>query len=91
MKSRATADFWKCFEALPRSIQERARTAYARWSQNPYHRSLEFKRIKGSKHPLRSLRVGLHWRALGVERGDGMVWFWIGSHADYDRLISNPN
>jgi hypothetical protein len=34
-----------------------------------------------------SVRVGLGWRALGVREGDVMVWFWIGSHADYDRLL----
>jgi hypothetical protein len=32
--------------------------------------------------------VGLGWRAVGVRDGDTMVWFWIGSHADYDRLLS---
>jgi hypothetical protein len=29
----------------------------------------------------------LHYRALAAEVTDGLVWFWIGSHADYDRLV----
>jgi hypothetical protein len=33
------------------------------------------------------VRVGRRFRALAVEVDDGLLWFWIGSHADYDRLI----
>nr|WP_196799441.1 hypothetical protein [Verrucomicrobium sp. 3C] len=35
----------------------------------------------------RSVRVGLHYRALGVQAPDEVVWFWIGSHAEYDKLV----
>jgi hypothetical protein len=31
--------------------------------------------------------VGLHWRAMGTDVETGIQWFWIGSHADYDRLV----
>jgi len=34
-----------------------------------------------------SVRVGLRYRALAVEADDDLVWFWIGSHADYDDLV----
>jgi len=34
-----------------------------------------------------SVRVGLYHRSLAVKHGDDMVWFWIGSHADYDKLV----
>jgi hypothetical protein len=34
-----------------------------------------------------SVRVGAHYRALGLDSDDAVVWFWIGSHADYDRLV----
>lgn len=34
-----------------------------------------------------SVRVALGYRALGVVRGKDILWFWIGSHADYDRLV----
>jgi hypothetical protein len=26
-------------------------------------------------------------RALAIEAPDGIVWFWIGAHAEYDKLI----
>jgi hypothetical protein len=57
------------------------------WSANPHHRSLEFKRV-GMRLPIYSVRIGLHWRALGAMENDTIVWFWIGSHAEYDGLVS---
>jgi len=29
----------------------------------------------------------LHYRALAIEDRNDFVWFWIGSHADYDHLV----
>jgi hypothetical protein len=31
--------------------------------------------------------VGLHYRALGISDDGGIVWFWIGTHAEYDQLL----
>jgi hypothetical protein len=50
---------------------------------DPSHPSLHFKSIGR----FRSVRVGLHYRALAVDSGGDLIWFWIGSHAEYDRLI----
>lgn len=33
------------------------------------------------------VRVSLGYRALGQMTGTDIVWFWIGSHADYDKLL----
>ena len=35
-----------------------------------------------------SARVGLHYRTLGLPREGGVHWFWIGTHAEYDRLVA---
>ncbi|MDQ2084290.1 hypothetical protein RA307_29225 [Xanthobacteraceae bacterium Astr-EGSB] len=88
MNSRATPDFWACFRELPDHVQARAQSAYALWTANPHHPSLQFKEIPAAGEGVWSVRVGIGWRALGVRRGDEMIWFWIGSHADYDKLIS---
>jgi len=52
---------------------------------------LQFKCVS-EKHAAFSVRVGIHWRALGyrdVALGqDTVTWFWIGSHADYDKLVA---
>lgn len=87
MNSRATKQFWDCFDGLPQEIQERAREAFARWLENPFHRSLHFGPVY-STQPIWSVRIGRDWRALGVKTGDTIIWYWIGSHAEYDRILS---
>jgi hypothetical protein len=81
-----TPRFWKCYEALPKNVREIADRCYELLKADPYHPSLHFKKI-GKKYW--SVRVGLDYRALGVEVDGGILWFWIGTHAEYDRLISN--
>jgi len=87
MKSVATKRFWRCFDNLPPDIQRQAERAFGLWSADPSHRSLEFKQIH-SIRPIFSVRIGLHWRALGVRQEDTIAWFWIGSHAEYDKLLT---
>jgi hypothetical protein len=86
MTSRTTGDFWRAYRALPEDVKERARAAYRRFQQDPYHRGLRFRRVHQT-HPFYSARVGLHYRAVGAMEGDTIIWFWIGSHAEYDQLV----
>lgn len=86
MTSQLTEDFLVCFRHLPEEVRTLARKNYQLWKQNPLHPSLSFKRIHG-EDPLYSVRVGIVWRALGLLENDVITWFWIGSHADYDRLV----
>jgi hypothetical protein len=79
----ASSDFWKCYEELPQHIQELADKSFALLKDNPRHPSLHFKSV-GRFH---SARVGRDYRAVALPIEDGMLWFWIGSHADYDRLV----
>jgi hypothetical protein len=85
LKHFASSRFWLCFETLPGEIQTLARRNYVLLRHNPTHPSLQFKPVARGKY--RSVRVGLYYRALGLPADDGIVWFWIGSHADYDRLL----
>jgi len=80
----ASPSFWSAYNGLPFSIQKLADKNYELLKLNPQHPSLHFKKIKNYY----SARVGVHYRALGVEVDDGVLWFWIGSHAEYDKLIS---
>jgi hypothetical protein len=79
----ATADFWKCYHALPEEVQRLPDRGFALLKSNPRHPALQFKKIDR----FWSARVGLHYRVLGVAATDGILWLWIGSHAEYDRLI----
>ena len=87
MKSSTTRRFREAFSRLPEPIKERAREAYRRFAENPNHPSLRFKRVHASE-PIYSVRVSRDYRAVGIREGDTVIWFWIGSHTDYDDLIS---
>ena len=86
MKSRATPRFWAAFGDLPEPAQDAARRAYRLFRENPNHPSLQFKKIH-TREPIYSVRVTLGYRAVGLLEADEIIWFWIGSHADYDRLL----
>ena len=80
MRHFASPAFWQAYEKLPANVRALADKNYALLKDNPQHPSLHFKRVGR----FWSVRVGLRYRALAVEAGDALVWFWIGSHADYD-------
>lgn len=86
MNSHTTEAFRGVLSQLPEHIQRQAREAYAIFRDNPNHPSLWFKQVHPTR-PIYSARVSLGYRALGIREGDDIVWFWIGSHADYERLI----
>jgi mRNA-degrading endonuclease RelE of RelBE toxin-antitoxin system len=77
-------DFWKLLYELPEDIQALARKNYELLKADPHHPSLHFKRVGDYW----SVRVGKSYRALATELEDGVLWGWIGSHDDYDRIIS---
>lgn len=85
MRLFASSQFWRCFDALPIDIRDLARRNYALLKQNPEHPSLRFKSVCGGR--FRSVRVGIHYRALGVPVPEGVQWFWIGPHAEYDKFF----
>lgn len=86
MKSHTTPRFWKFYDRLPKEVQEQADAAYELWRNNPFHSSLQFKRVN-LQDPIYSVRVGRGYRALGWREGDTISWFWIGDHDEYDRLL----
>jgi hypothetical protein len=86
--SVATRRFWDLFTSLPGDVQKLAVKNYHLWRRDPYHPSLRFRRLKGSKDRF-SVRVGDHYRALGRLESDRVIWVWIGSHEEYDRLLGS--
>ena len=84
MKHRATATFWKLYAALPAEIKPIADKNFELLKANPKHPSLHFKNIKKD---IWSARVGMHYRAIAVEKNFDFDWVWIGTHEEYDRII----
>jgi hypothetical protein len=82
VKHVASSKFWTAYDKLPLSVRKLADDNYKLLKHDPRHPSLHFKKVGNYW----SVRVGLRHRALAVEIDDGYLWFWIGSHADYDKL-----
>lgn len=83
MNHHASPDFWACYRALPVEIQELADKSFELLKADHQHPSLRLKKVGR----FWSARVGLHYRALAVEAPDGLLWFWIGTHAQYDKIV----
>jgi hypothetical protein len=79
----ASPAFWACCEELPKRVRAIADKSFERLKQDTRHPSLQFKPVGRYW----SARVGLDYRALAVPIDDGFLWFWIGTHAEYGRLI----
>ena len=85
MNHHTTADFWGCYARLPEAVQRVADRHYALLRQNPRHPSLRLKKV-GS---LWSVRAAAGYRTLAAEAPDGLIWFWIGPHDEYERLLAD--
>jgi hypothetical protein len=85
VKHRASAKFWRYYDQLPADIQQLADSCYELLKQDSRHPSLHFK--KTGRYW--SARIGIHYRAVAVQEGNDFVWFWIGHHSEYDRLIGS--
>jgi hypothetical protein len=83
LRHLASPRFWALYGALPENVQKTADKNFALLKANPRHPSLHFKRIG----KLWSVRAGEHYRALGVDVDAGIYWVWIGTHAEYDKLV----
>jgi len=68
VKHYTSSDFWEMYSELPAEIQELANKNYQLLKENPHHPSLQLKRIE----ELWSVRVGKHYRAIGIDAPDGI-------------------
>jgi hypothetical protein len=83
MRHFASPSFWDAYRSLPAATRAIADKNYALLKENPRPPSLQLKQVGRYW----SVRVGLRHRALAMEVDGALLWFWIGSHADYDKLI----
>jgi hypothetical protein len=87
VQSHTTKQFRDLLDAAPADVRDKAKAAYALWAANPSHPSLRFKKVHASL-PIYSVRIDLDWRAVGVLREGGIVWFWVGPHREYEKLLA---
>jgi len=86
VNSRTTAEFRKLFADLPEQVKKQTRAAYRQFKEDPSHPSLRFKKVHPDL-PIYSARITKNYRAVGQLDGDTVIWFWVGSHADYDKFL----
>jgi hypothetical protein len=84
--SRTTKSFRLLYGNLNKTTKLDARKAYALFKIDPSHPGLQFKCVN-KKAKVYSVRVNINFRALGTLDGDEIIWMWIGSHKDYEKLI----
>ena len=87
MRSVITKSFRDLLSQLPIDIQEKVNDAYLQFQQNLNHPSLRFKKVHSSL-PIYSVRITKNYRAVGQLDGDVVIWFWVGSHREYEKLLS---
>ena len=87
MRHFASREFWESYRKLPDPVRKLAAKNFELLKSDPRHPSLRFKKM-GRFY---SARVGLSHRVLGVEVEGGVLWFWIGSHADYDTMLGRSS
>jgi len=85
VKHSAGPSFWECYNKLPHHILDLADKNFDKLKKNPQHPSLNLKKVD----EYWSVRVGIRYRALGIDVEKGVLWFWIGTHAEYDKML-NP-
>ena len=86
MNSRTTKRFRQMLAKLPSNIRQQAKGAYRLFTENPHHPSLQFKKIHNTES-IYSVRININYRAVGVVRKGVIVWFWIGPHTEYEKLL----
>jgi len=84
LKHYASPGFWALYEKLPADVRSLADKNHELLKSDSRHPSLHFKKVG----ELWSVRVGAHHRALATEVEGGIYWFWIGTHAEYDRIVA---
>jgi len=85
--SHTTTRFRELFRDLPADVKRAGRAAYRRFRDDPSYPGLRFHRVHQTR-PVYSASIGIHYRVVGIKDGNEIVWFWVGSHADYDALLA---
>jgi len=82
--SRGTTDFWRLYHALSPEIRKAAQNAFRKFLKSPAHPGLQLERLRSDERAW-SVRVTQNYRAIARRYGDDWLWFWIGSHEEFDR------
>lgn len=94
MRSLRFPSFNKAFDTLPKDIQELATTQFQKWKADP--QSVSIKPLDVANGEVVSCQINYRYRALACKTKDQennttYVWFWVGSHEDYNKLVTKKS
>jgi hypothetical protein len=69
-------------DRLPDAVQRAAYAAFDIFKTDPNHPSLNFRKVGR----FWSVSFGDGYRALALKDADDLIWFFVGTHADYDKI-----
>jgi hypothetical protein len=84
LKHKTASSFRACHERLPGEIRSLAKKNFQLLKADHSHPSLQFKKVG----KVWSARVGSNYRAVATRIEGGFLWVWIGTHAEYDKLLA---
>lgn len=88
MNSFTVRSYWDSYNELSQDVKKQADTKFELWKDDPFHPSLHFKCVN-SEDNIWSVRINLDYRALAVREKDAVVWYWIGNHDRYEKLLKS--
>lgn len=76
---------------LPDKIRRLALLAFRAFLRDPSHHSLRHHQLNDNDRGSHrtgsySVSINMQYRAIYTRDGDTNVWYWVGTHADYDRF-----
>ena len=88
MNSFTVRSYWDSYNELSQDVKKQADTKFEFWKDDPFHPSLHFKCVN-SEDNIWSVRINLDYRALAVREKNAVVWYWIGNHERYKKLLKS--
>jgi hypothetical protein len=87
-----TKEFREQFGRLPDVIQRLADRAFATFVQDPSHSALRHHSLDENKRGQHrpgsfSVSISMQYRAIYTIDGDTNVWYWIGTHSEYNTFV----
>ena len=86
MNSRTTKRFRQMLSELPVNIRKQAKESYKLFREDLRHPSLRFKKVHNTD-PIYAARININYRVVGIVDSGEIIWFWIGPHTEYEKLL----
>ena len=81
-----TPAFDDCLKRLPIEVQKAAKQNYDKLLANPQSVGLKTMPQTPGRYQVYSAQVGRAYRSLAIKVDNYYIWYWIGSHENYNNV-----